>query len=358
MLKTKKIQEYLDNLTKPPGSLGRLEELAVRLCEIQQTLKPRTSPRLLVVFAADHGVVEEHVTAWPSKVTELMIDNIISGGAASSVLSNLTGTQLRLVDTGSFAGPRKENDTYRFAQIAPGTANIARGPAMTTHQFEKAMAVGAEEISRAVSSGIAVVAAGEMGIGNSTPAACLAGLLCDLPADQVTGRGAGADDTTLDRKIFIISEALEKNKALMKSDILSAIASVSGFEIAAMAGFYTVAAEENLTIVLDGFIATAAALVAETLSPGIRKNMIASHCSSEQEHFTKMQSRIILTLLEADGPEAEFWRYSKTVELAALERLLLSWVWRFEGEEWRQSIPVRVSRRLSRQLLSGGGSLS
>ncbi|MEA1926661.1 MAG: nicotinate-nucleotide--dimethylbenzimidazole phosphoribosyltransferase [Candidatus Auribacterota bacterium] len=285
MLKNKKIQEYLDNLTKPPGSLGRLEELAVRLCEIQQTLKLRTSPRLLVVFAADHGVIEEHVTAWPSKVTELMIDNIIAGGAASSVLSDLTDTQLRLVDVGSFAGPRKENMTYRFARIAPGTANLARGPAMTTHQFKQAMAVGAEEISRAVASGVAVVTAGEMGIGNSTPAACLAGLLCDLPAEQVTGRGAGADDAILNQKTSIISEVLERNKSLIKSDILSVIASVSGFEIAAMAGFYIAAAEENLTIVLDGFIATAAALVAETLSPGIRNNMIASHCSAEQGHI-------------------------------------------------------------------------
>ncbi len=239
---------------------------------------------MLVLFAADHGVVEEHVTMWPSEVTEQMIDNILSGGAASSVLARQTGTRLRLIDVGSLAGPRRETESYRFAQVNKGTANLAVEPAMTIGQFQRAMAVGEEEITRTQSSGLAVVAAGEMGIGNSTAAACLAGLLCELSAEQVVGGGAGADAATIDRKITVVSAALNRIHSLKTSDMLAKISSVSGFEIAAMAGFYITAAKAHLTIVLDGFIATAAALVAETLYPDTAKYMIASHCSAELGH--------------------------------------------------------------------------
>lgn len=298
MLTPAEIQKHLDNLTKPPGSLGRLEELAARLCEIQQTLQPQTYPRLLVLFAADHGVVEERVTIWPSEVTELMIDNILAGGAASSVLARQTGTRLRLVDVGSLAGPRTETEAYRFAQVNKGTANLAVEPAMTIEQFERAMAVGEEEITRVQSSGLSVVAAGEMGIGNSTAAACLAGLLCELSAKQVVGCGAGADAVTIDRKKAVVSAALERISRLNKLDITAKISSVSGFEIAAMAGFYIAAAKAHLTIVLDGFITTAAALVAETLHPDTVKYMIASHCSAEPGHIRMLEKLELRPLVD------------------------------------------------------------
>lgn len=298
MLRKKEIQAYLDNLTKPPGSLGLLEELAARLCVIQQTLRPRTRPRSLTIFAGDHGVVSEGVTAWPTEVTELMIDNILAGGAAGSVLARLTRTGLRLVDVGSLAPPRPESESYRYARVAAGTSNLARKPAMTKEQFEQAFAIGMEEAERSAYEGAAVVAAGEMGIGNSTPAACLASLLCGIPAEQAVGRGAGADDAALARKKAVVAAAVERAQPPLAFDPATAIASVCGFEIAAMAGFYHAAVEENLTIVLDGFIATAAALVAQTLYPGAAERMIAAHRSNEPGHGRMLEKLKLRPLLD------------------------------------------------------------
>src|SRR5262245_17899523 len=191
------IARHLDSLTKPPGSLGRLEELAARLCLIQQTLRPLTRPRRLVVFAGDHGVLAEGVSAWPAEVTGLMIENILSGRAASSVLARATDTELPLVDVGPQSPPLPPRPRYVAARVRPATRNLAREPALTLAEFDQAWEVGSAQARQAAADGMAVVAAGDMGIGNTTPASCLAVLLADVPLAQAVGRGAGADDATL-----------------------------------------------------------------------------------------------------------------------------------------------------------------
>ncbi|PIE22695.1 MAG: nicotinate-nucleotide--dimethylbenzimidazole phosphoribosyltransferase [Planctomycetota bacterium] len=292
------IQKHLDSLTKPIGSLARLEEIAAQLCLCQQTLQPQTRPRNMVLFAADHGVVAEGVSAWPSEVTELMIQNILGGGAASSVLARNNGTALRLVDVGSLGQPRVESESYRCAKLAAGTANLAKQPAMTKAQFEEAYAVGQQEAEDAVQGGARILASGEMGIGNTTAATCLTALLCGCDVASITGRGAGADDAVLHKKIAVIRKAVERVQRSSRGDLVEDIAALCGFEIAAMAGFYSRAAELTTIVVIDGFIATAAALIAERLAKGSREYMIASHSSAEQGHRHLLNELQLRPLLE------------------------------------------------------------
>jgi nicotinate-nucleotide--dimethylbenzimidazole phosphoribosyltransferase len=284
MLTDSEIRRHLDNLTKPPGSLGRLEDLAARLCAIHQTLAPRARPRRLVLFAADHGVVAEGVSAWPAAVTHQMVRNIVSGGAASSVLARTTGTELRIIDVGTLGPDLGPSEQYSCRKVRSGTRNLAREPALTREEFDQALAIGREEALRCVSDGIVLVAGGEMGIGNSTPASCLIGLLAGASVGSVVGRGAGADDRTLTRKRAIVEAAVEAQLSRLASAPLEAIAAVSGLEIAAMAGLFMAAADHGLTVVLDGLIATAAALIAERLRPGTATSLIAAHQSAEPGH--------------------------------------------------------------------------
>jgi nicotinate-nucleotide--dimethylbenzimidazole phosphoribosyltransferase len=278
------VRAHLDSLVKPPGSLGRLEDLAVQLCVIQRTLAPRTTPRRVVLFAADHGVVSEGVTAWPTEVTRLMVDAIVSGGAASSVLAAATGTSLWLIDVG-VAGPAlPDGPVHLCRKVRAGSRNLAREPALTMEEFREAVAVGEEQAADAARDGMAVVAAGEMGIGNSTPASCLTALLTGLPSEAVVGSGAGAEGPVLARKRNVVRNAVVVASAGLTEHPEAALASVCGLEIAAMAGFYRRATASGLTVVLDGFIATAAALVAERLWPGTARSMIAAHLSAEPGH--------------------------------------------------------------------------
>ncbi|MBN9518258.1 nicotinate-nucleotide--dimethylbenzimidazole phosphoribosyltransferase [bacterium] len=288
------IARHLDSLTKPPGSLGRLEELAARLCSIQASLAPRTRPRRLVVFAADHGVVAEGVSAWPQAVTGLMVRNILAGGAASSVLARSTDTELVLVDVGAASDPLPPQAGYVVSRVRPGTRNLAREPALTVAEFDQAWEVGAGMARGAGADGMRVVAAGEMGIGNTTAAACLATLLTGTPVDHVVGRGAGADDATLARKRAVVGAATRG-----RTPGKPAVVAVAGLEIAAMAGFYAAAAAAGLTVVLDGFIATAAALVAETLAPGVRDHLIAAHRSAEPGHEPLLRALGVTPLLDS-----------------------------------------------------------
>lgn len=289
MLSSETIWNHLDQLTKPPRSLGRLEELAARLCEIQQTLRPQVAPRRLVLFAGDHGVVASGVTAWPAEVTGLMIDNILRGGAASSVLSNQTNTELELIDVGSIvpaspAKPAGAGIRFEDARVRSGTRNLAVEPALTAEEFEQARRRGGDRAKRAVEDGVRVVACGEMGIGNTTPAACLSMLLADVLLEYAVGRGAGSDDRVLQQKRGVVNEAVIRARGLLETDELTAIASVSGLEIAAMVGFWEAAATAGLTLILDGYVVTAAALIAERLAPGTVRQMLAAHLSAEPGH--------------------------------------------------------------------------
>ena len=272
----------LDALAMPRGSLGRLEAVAARLAQTQGTLAPATRPRKIVLFAADHGCVAAGVTAWPSAVTQLMIGTIAAGKAASSVLAADTGTALALVDVGSL-GPALDKPPafYRHAPVAAGTKNLAKGPAMTEAEFDAAWAIGVEEACKAVAEGCKVLAAGEMGIGNTTPSACLAALLAGVEVDDAVGPGAGADAPTLVRKRGVVATAIAHARPLLAERPKAAIAEVAGLEIVAMAGFYAAGAEAGATVVLDGYVSGAAALIAVRLAPGSLAAMIAGHCSAE-----------------------------------------------------------------------------
>lgn len=285
MLTAAAVQAYLDSLAKPRGSLGRLEDLAIRLAVIQNTLRPTTRPRRLVVFAADHGVVASGVSAWPSSVTGLMVETILAGRAASSALAAAQSCDLRLVDVGIAAPPRLNPAAlYEDARIAPGTKDLAHEAALSEQEFEMAWQVGVREAERAVREGFSVLIAGEMGIGNTTPAACLTMLLTGAALDIAVGRGAGADDATLARKRTVVAKAVESAASLLASEPRRALAAVAGFEIVAMAGFLAAGSSLGATLLLDGYVATSAALLASRFKPRVTGSLIASHVSSEFGH--------------------------------------------------------------------------
>lgn len=275
----------LDALAKPLRSLGVLEALAVQLALTQQRLDPVTRPRCITLFAADHGVVAQGVSAWPSAVTGLMMATINAGRASSSALAAAQGCALRLVDVGAVSPPPQPwPGHYRAAAIASGTADLSQGPAMTPVQFDAAWAIGVDEANTAVAAGNVVLIAGEMGIGNTTPAACLTALLTGIDANVAVGRGAGADNTALAAKTHIVANAVARARSSLHSDPRAAIAAVAGFEIIAMAGFFAAGAAAGATLLLDGYVATASVLVAEHLAPGSVHRMIAAHRSAEPGH--------------------------------------------------------------------------
>lgn len=294
------VAEYLDSLAKPQGSMGRLEGLAVQLAVAQQNLHPQTNPRRIVLFAGDHGVVESGVSAWPSAVTTVMMETIIAKKATSTALAAAQAVDLRLVDVGSIQSTETGNQTPSFSdvRVAAGTANLATGPAMTKDQFQAAWTAGEAEAKRAHDEGFVLLLAGEMGIGNTTPAACLTMLLAGADAEIATGRGAGADDEIWTNKRDIVVRATKRASALLTDDPVAAIADVAGFEIIAMAGFYAQAARQGSTILLDGYVTTAAALIAERIMPGTTKNMIAAHLSAEPGHLAALNHLGLEPLLE------------------------------------------------------------
>lgn len=282
MIDDAEVWARLDALAKPPRSLGKLEALAVRLAVIQQRLDPQTHPRGITLFAADHGVVAQGVTAWPSAVTALMVATIRSNRATSNALAAAQRCALRLIDVG----------------VGGGTADLAVGPAMTAAQFDAAWDAGATAARAALVEGHRVLIAGEMGIGNTTPAACLTMLLAGAPLELAVGRGAGADDATLAIKRRVGAGAVERARAMLAADPRAAIADVAGFEIVAMAGFYASGAAGGATLLLDGYVATAAALIAEQLAPGTARAMIAAHRSAEPGHGAALAALGLEPLLD------------------------------------------------------------
>lgn len=276
---------HLDALAKPKRSLGLLEKIAVRLAQTQQRLDPLTRPRQIVLFAGDHGCVADGVSAWPSAVTGVMVAAIVEGRATSNALAAASDCALRLLDVGvAGPGPIDPPPFFRDARIAAGTDSLAHGPAMEASQFRAAWVIGEEEADRAIDQGARVLLAGEMGIGNTTPAAALTALLANVPPEEAVGRGAGANDAIVAGKKRIVSDALDRARPLLAHDPTRAIAAVAGYEIAAMAGFYARGGQRGATLLLDGYVATAAALAAERLAPGTVRAMIAGHRSAEPGH--------------------------------------------------------------------------
>ncbi len=284
MLTLGAIGQHLDALAKPTGSLGRIEQLTARLCFLQQTLSPVTTPRRLVLFAGDHGVVAEGVSAWPQRVTTAVAEAIRHGGAASAVLAKTTETELVLVDVGMAGARLSEMPGYHDCRIRSGTRNLADGPAMTAEEFTQAFHLGERFAHQASDDGMSVIATGEMGIGNTTAASCLIALLGNFAPPLVVGPGAGSTPEQLVRKVQVVHHAVTEAKAQMLTDPLKAMAAVSGFEIVAMAGFLRAGVLRRRTVILDGFIATSAALIAEQLFPGTSAGLIAAHRSAEPGH--------------------------------------------------------------------------
>jgi len=298
------VRARLDALAKPPGSLGRLERLAERLAVTQGTLAPVTRPRQLLLFAGDHGVVEAGVGIWPSSVTAAMMSLIAAGRASSSALAAACDTAVVLVDVGSLAEPGTDARPAGWydARVRRGTHNLAAGPALTTSEFADALAVGASAARRAMEAGCRVIALGEMGIGNTTPAACLTALLTGATPADVVGRGAGATSDTLARKTAIVEAASTRARGLAQQepDKVAAMASVAGLEIVAIAGAIAAARAAGVTVILDGFVTGAAALVAAALDPAALDTAIAAHRGAEPGHAIALDHLGLEPYLEWD----------------------------------------------------------
>jgi len=279
---TGRAQERLDSLTKPPGSLGKLEELAARYVAIREEYFPRLEIKRVVVFAGDHGVVAEGISAYPQEVTFQMVYNFVRGGAGISVLSRQAGARVEVVDIG-VNHEFEPNLNLISRKVAFGTRNMAQEAAMTREEALRAVWVGVERAQEAVEDGVDVLAAGDMGIGNTTPAAALAAVFTGRPVGAVTGRGTGIDTSTLTHKVAVINRALALNKPTA-DDPLGTLASVGGLEIAGITGLILGAAAARRPLLLDGFIATAGALVAARLVPAVADYLIAAHRSVEPGH--------------------------------------------------------------------------
>jgi nicotinate-nucleotide--dimethylbenzimidazole phosphoribosyltransferase len=278
------IAAHLDGLAKPQGSLGKLERLATHLCLAQRTLAPVTTPRTLLVFAGDHGVVSDGVGIWPSEVTAAMLGVVENGRACCSALAVASHTSLRLIDVGSKIPAAPGKSVYTDRRVARGTASLAHGPSMTPEQFWAAWTVGQHELDLAKTNGARVVAVGEVGIGNTTAASCLIALGCEVDAESVVGPGAGSTPESLARKTAVVSAAVNRARGLLASDPVAAMASVAGFEIVAMAGAISAAAQAGVPVVLDGVVTGAAAIIAQSVDPAALDSAIASHTSAEPAH--------------------------------------------------------------------------
>ncbi|MBD3897611.1 nicotinate-nucleotide--dimethylbenzimidazole phosphoribosyltransferase [Halomonas sp. ML-15] len=278
---------HLDTLTKPPGSLGRLEQLAVQLAGIYGEPFPQVSPPGVLVFAADHGVAAEGVSAFPQAVTAQMVANFIAGGAAINVFARQIGARLEVIDVG-VASPL-EGPGVIDEKIGPGTANFAVEDAMSRDQALAAMAAGRRASARAVEAGCRSLIIGEMGIANTTASSALLAVLSGRPVAELVGRGTGVDDAGLAHKCAVIEAAIAA-RAPDANDPLAVLASLGGFEIAAMAGAFMEGAARRVPLLVDGFIATVAALVACRLAPGLRDYLIFAHLSQEAGHGAALQA--------------------------------------------------------------------
>lgn len=269
-------------LTKPAGSLGRLEEVGNRLAAIQQTVTPRIDGKRIYVVAGDHGVTAEGVSAYPRQVTAQMVDNFLRGGAAINVLARNGGIDVKIVDAGVDADLSNRDGLIQL-KVIRGTANFALGPAMTPQVAEACIVSGVTLARSARSVGIDLIGIGDMGIGNTTAASAITVALTGKSAESVTGRGTGIDDLHLAQKVETIRRALMVNQP-DHGDAIDILAKVGGAEIGAMMGIVLGAAAERLPVVADGFISTAAAALAVTMCPQARGYLFAAHRSSEPGH--------------------------------------------------------------------------
>ena len=296
---TQALQHKLDHKTKPLGSLGRMEQLALRLGQIQGTASPELQEPQMVVFAGDHGLAARGVSAFPSDVTWQMVENFLAGGAAVSVLARQHGLALTVVDCGVARdiAPREAapgQPRLLLRKVAPGTQDASTGPAMSAEQCTQALNNGIE-LARELPGNVLLL--GEMGIANTSVASLLLARLCGLPIAECTGAGTGLDAAGIERKRVVLQQALDANAAATTP--LEALAALGGYEVATMVGAVLQAAQERRVILVDGFITSAAVLVASSLQPHVLQRCVFAHRSGERAHqlmLAQMQAEPLLDL--------------------------------------------------------------
>ncbi len=279
--RTTLIQERLDNLTKPQGSLGRLEELARKYCLITGRDKPQLRNKIIFTFAGDHGVSEEGVSAFPREVTPQMVYNFLRGGAGVNVLAKHAGARVIVVDIG-VDHEFEPREGLEIKKIGRGTRNMTKGPAMTRDEAEQAVLAGVEIIEK-YRDGLDIVGTGDMGIANTTPSSAIVSVITGTDPERVTGRGTGIDDRSLKNKAEVIKRAISINQP-DPDDPMDVLSKVGGFEIAGIAGLVLGAALHRIPVVIDGFISTAGALIASEMNRHVRGYIIAAHQSVEIGH--------------------------------------------------------------------------
>ncbi len=275
-------QRRQDNLTKPHGSLGRLEELSIQIAGIRGEAIPKLEDKAIITMAADHGVVAEGVSLYPQEVTRQMVLNFLQDGAAINVLANHVDARVIVVDMGVIGGFQAMPGLL-CKMIDFGTKNMAKGPAMTHQQATDALKVGIELVEAEAKRGLDIIGTGDMGLGNTTASSAIFAAISGEPVKKVTGRGTGIDNKQLAHKVKVIETALSINKP-NPEDPIDVLAKVGGFEIGGLAGVILAGAAQRIPVVIDGFISGAAALIAAALSPQVKDYLIAAHVSAESGH--------------------------------------------------------------------------
>ena len=291
-------QARQDTLTKPVGSLGRLEELSVLLAGILGQAIPQIRRKAVILAAGDHGVVAEGVSAYPQDVTPQMVLNFLRGGAAINVLARHAGANIVILDAG-VAADLEPNPVLRSVKIGRGTANMAVGPAMTRQQAVQCLETGIEAAQEQIAEGADLIACGDMGIGNTTSSSAITAVLSSADPAVTTGRGTGIDDATLSHKIDVVQRSIEVNHP-DPTDGLDVLTKIGGFEIGVLAGAMLGTAANRRPLIVDGFISSASALIAWTMAPQARNYFIASHESVEPGHRIGLTAMGLRPLLDLD----------------------------------------------------------
>ena len=285
----------LDRLTKPKGSLGRLEEIARQMAGIQRKVPPQVCQKTVFVMAADHGVTEEGVSAYPKEVTAQMVLNFLRGGAAINVLARHANVKVVVVDMGVDYHFQSQSGMVH-AKIAKGTRNFAKEPAMSKEQLSRAIQTGWDLAGKEIEGGSQLLAVGDMGIGNTTAASALTSVLCSMDPEIITGHGTGIDEDARRHKIAVIRKAIETHYP-NSEDPLDVLRKLGGFEIVGMVGVILRSVQERVAVVLDGFITGSAGLVAYCLEPKVKDFLFASHLSVERGHQIQLEKIGLVPLL-------------------------------------------------------------
>ena len=293
-----KVKARQDTLTKPTGSLGRLESLSIQIAGIQGRALPQIKQKAVIVMAADHGVAARGTSAYPQEVTAEMVLNFLHGGAGINVISRQVGARVIIVDMG-VAVKLEANTGLISRRMAAGTQDMSKGPAMTVAQATQTLEAGIEIVTAEIKKGLDIVATGDMGIGNTTASSAICAIMTGKTVAEVTGRGTGLDDKQLQQKIMIIDEAIALNKP-EPAKPLEVLAKVGGFEIGGLTGVILGAAAQRVPVVIDGFISGAAALIAAGLCPQSKDYMIAGHCSVEPGHKIMLKHLGLRPLLDLE----------------------------------------------------------